>query len=69
MFICLCFGLSEKKLRELAEQSGNCLDTLQSKCGAGSSCGSCIEDIKKVLSQNEGQQETPAQQDLGKKSD
>ncbi|MFK7874021.1 MAG: bacterioferritin-associated ferredoxin [Oligoflexales bacterium] len=58
MFVCLCFGLSEKRLREVVAQGGSTLKELQSRCGAGSSCGSCIDDLKKVLSQPDSANDT-----------
>ena len=46
LIICLCLGISEKEIRDAAEQ--DTLADLYQK-GMCQSCGSCREDVKNIL--------------------
>lgn len=52
MFVCLCHGISDKKLRKLALEDG--ISDMRSirKCTAlGSQCGKCVKQAKEILSE------------------
>ena len=49
MYICLCHGIN-KKIVEQLQESGHCtVRQVQKQCQAGSSCGACLPDIRKLL--------------------
>ncbi|MGL6259675.1 bacterioferritin-associated ferredoxin [Vibrio sp. WXL210] len=52
MYVCLCHGISDKKIRKLAIEQG--LQDIREikKCTAlGSQCGKCIRQAKEILSE------------------
>ncbi|RYZ58846.1 MAG: (2Fe-2S)-binding protein [Proteobacteria bacterium] len=49
MYICLCHGINKKVVEKLQE-TGHCtVRQVQKQCQAGSSCGACLPDIRKLL--------------------
>ena len=51
MYVCLCYGLSEKKIKELIKNGAATLNDLQDRCSAGKSCGSCVCQLKELLTE------------------
>lgn len=49
MIICLCHAVNRKTLDQAKEEGCETLRQLQSHCMAGSTCGTCIPDLKKAL--------------------
>ncbi len=50
MYVCLCHGLTDKKIKEIIEEKGcRQIKTLQKDCSAGKDCGSCVLQLKKIL--------------------
>jgi bacterioferritin-associated ferredoxin len=49
MIICLCHGVSDKKLDEVIEDGADTLKAVERACGAGGDCGSCRFQIAKKL--------------------
>ena len=50
MYICLCFGVSDKTIKDLILSKGVAsIRELQKLCKAGTNCGSCVCEIKKFL--------------------
>ena len=46
MFVCLCHGISDKKLRKLAIEEGiNDMRTIRRCTSLGSQCGKCIKQV------------------------
>lgn len=49
MYVCSCFGITEKQVREHAE-SGACTPRqIAGACKAGTDCGSCVRRIQALL--------------------
>ncbi len=53
MIICLCHAISSSKLEKLKEEGCESLRQLQKQCSAGSSCGSCVADLKRALKEKD----------------
>ena len=50
MILCLCRGVSEREVAAVVERGAITLADVRRQCGAGTDCGSCVADIKAVLS-------------------
>jgi bacterioferritin-associated ferredoxin len=48
MIICLCKGVSDRQIREMAQQ-GQSLRQIVTKCEAGTSCGACVQDVQALV--------------------
>ncbi|MET7762056.1 (2Fe-2S)-binding protein [Streptomyces sp. NPDC005336] len=50
MYVCSCFGITEKQVRDHAE-TGACTTPRQiaGACKAGTDCGSCVRKIQALL--------------------
>ncbi|MDA0149896.1 (2Fe-2S)-binding protein [Vibrio sp. LaRot3] len=52
MYVCLCHGVSDKKIRKLVLEEGISDIRGIKKCTAlGSQCGKCIKQAKEILDQ------------------
>ena len=51
MLICLCKGINERKLRQLAGR-GLTLKDIQAHCQAGTDCGSCLCQVKNIVDES-----------------
>jgi bacterioferritin-associated ferredoxin len=49
MYVCLCYGISDKELQKLIAQGVCSVKQVQQKCLAGTNCGSCLPQIKEEL--------------------
>ncbi|MBM4253620.1 MAG: hypothetical protein FJ146_16755 [Deltaproteobacteria bacterium] len=49
MVVCLCKGVSDKKINALLENGATCLRDVMASCKAGSDCGSCICQLKEMV--------------------
>lgn len=47
--ICLCEGVSERKVRRAVEQGARSVDEIGEQCGAGRNCLSCHPTLEDVL--------------------
>ncbi|MDD5390049.1 MAG: molybdopterin-dependent oxidoreductase [Gallionellaceae bacterium] len=47
--VCACFGVGENALKQAIAQGVNSVEALGIKLQAGSNCGSCIPELKKLL--------------------
>jgi bacterioferritin-associated ferredoxin len=52
MVVCLCKGVSDKKINALLESGATCLRDVMASCKAGSDCGSCICQLKEMVQQS-----------------
>lgn len=52
MVICLCKGVSDKKIRQLIAGGAKSLREIMASCKAGSDCGSCVCAVKEMLNQD-----------------
>jgi len=49
MIVCLCEGLSERALLERVRSGATTVRALAHATGAGTRCGSCICDLKRIV--------------------
>lgn len=49
MYICLCKGISDNKIRELLSLGNPSLRSLQKLCQAGTDCGMCLAEVKALI--------------------
>ncbi|MBU1665907.1 MAG: (2Fe-2S)-binding protein [Gammaproteobacteria bacterium] len=47
--VCACFGVGENTLKQAIAQGANSVEALGIKLQAGSNCGSCIPELRKLL--------------------
>lgn len=64
MFVCVCKGISDRKIRALVESGcARSLREVVNQCRAGSDCGSCLLQIRQIV--EETQSEANASPQLG----
>ena len=50
--VCLCFGVSERKIRKFCRLQDPQMASQLSECyGAGTGCGSCIPDLERIFNE------------------
>ncbi|MGK5630621.1 (2Fe-2S)-binding protein [Streptomyces sp. URMC 123] len=49
MYVCSCFGVTEKQVREHADAGACTPRQIASACKAGTDCGSCVRRIQAIL--------------------
>ncbi|GHA83245.1 hypothetical protein GCM10010305_29000 [Streptomyces termitum] len=49
MYVCSCFGVTEKQVKEHAEAGACTPRQIASACKAGTDCGSCVRRIQALL--------------------
>jgi bacterioferritin-associated ferredoxin len=50
MYVCICRAITLSRLQALVGSGIDTLDGVERACGAGGDCGTCQEDIRRVLS-------------------
>ena len=49
MYLCLCHGVTDYMIKRLVSKGARNIKDIKTACRAGSSCGSCVCSITKVL--------------------
>ena len=49
MYVCICRAVTLSRLKTLAASGITTLDGLETACGAGGDCGTCRDEITRVL--------------------
>ncbi|WP_071274162.1 bacterioferritin-associated ferredoxin [Streptomyces sp. CC77] len=49
VFVCSCFGITEKQVKEHADAGACTPRQIASACKAGTDCGSCVRRIQAIL--------------------
>ena len=49
MYVCLCNGVTDHEIRQVAEAGCRTLSELTMRTGCGASCGSCVEMATQLL--------------------
>ncbi len=49
MYVCSCFGITEKQVKEHADAGACTPRQIASACKAGTDCGSCVRRIQAIL--------------------
>jgi bacterioferritin-associated ferredoxin len=50
MIVCLCEGLSEREIESAVRQGATTVRAVAKCTGAGTSCGSCAGDVRRIVS-------------------
>ena len=53
MVVCLCKGVSDKKIRWLVQNGASSLREVMATCHAGRDCGTCVCAVKEVIEKDE----------------
>lgn len=51
MIVCLCEGISERTIELAAKGGAKSVEEVSIRCGAGTGCGACHEQILEIISQ------------------
>ncbi len=51
MYVCVCYGVTEKQVKEAVEQGAETLKALQTKLNVGTECGKCIKATLEMMEQ------------------
>ena len=49
MYVCLCRGVSDRKVRKAISRGATTVDEIARTCGAGSGCGGCHPELQALL--------------------
>lgn len=49
MYVCLCNGVTDREIREVAAAGCRTLPELTMRTGCGATCGSCLEMAQQIL--------------------
>lgn len=52
MYVCLCHGITDRRIREAAEQGASSLGQLAAMTGCTTGCGSCGELAQRLLDEH-----------------
>jgi len=64
MYVCLCLGVGDKKVREAVEAGARNVSALGRETGAGTDCGQCRPILERMIDQH-----TTGGPDEGERSD
>ena len=51
MYVCVCYGITDHQIREVAQAGCRTVAELTMRTGAGANCGSCLETAAQLLEQ------------------
>ena len=60
MYVCICRAVTLSRLQALAGSGVNTPEAVERACGAGGDCGTCREDIRRVLTAESRQPQSKA---------
>ena len=49
MYVCVCYGITDRQIRETAQAGCRGVAELTMRTGAGANCGSCLEVAQSLL--------------------
>jgi bacterioferritin-associated ferredoxin len=49
VYVCVCYGITDRQIRETAQAGCRSVSELTMRTGAGANCGSCLEVAAQVL--------------------
>ncbi|TPV92520.1 MAG: hypothetical protein B7733_25495 [Myxococcales bacterium FL481] len=49
VLVCICKGLSDRRIREEIRRGCTTLRSLQQSCGAGTDCGQCARQVRSMI--------------------
>lgn len=66
MYVCLCFGVRKKIIEEiLASHSNLKVRDVQKICKAGQGCGTCMEELKSIVTSYHQSSENSVEKTMG----
>ena len=60
MYVCICNGITDRQIREVAEPGCRSVAELTMRTGAGAGCGSCLELAAQILEEAQPAAALPA---------
>jgi assimilatory nitrate reductase catalytic subunit len=51
--VCVCFQIGARRIRAAAAAGSRSIETIGKRLGAGSNCGSCIPEIRRLIATKE----------------
>lgn len=54
MIVCICKGVSDRKIHEEIRKGHKTLAQIRSGCQAGTDCGACVRQIRQILGLQSG---------------
>ncbi len=54
MIVCSCFGTSERDVDATIRQGADSVDAIGERCGAGTGCGACRDELAERLGTGPG---------------
>ena len=61
MYVCVCNGVTDHQVREVAAAGCRTLAELTMRTGCGAACGSCVEMARQLLEEAHPSRELPLQ--------
>ena len=59
MYVCICNGVTEREIRQVAEAGCRTVSELTMRTGCGAPCGSCLEMAAQLLDEVHAVRELP----------
>ena len=59
MYVCICNGVTDRDIRQVAEAGCHTIPELTMRTGCGASCGSCLELAAQLLDEVHAVHELP----------
>jgi bacterioferritin-associated ferredoxin len=59
VIVCLCEGLSERVIEQAVRDGATTVRAVARSTGAGTGCGSCVCDVRRILDQARGSAAAP----------
>ena len=51
MLVCICHPTSDRDIESVIDEGARTVDDIGRKCGAGTGCGACVDELRDRLSQ------------------
>ncbi|WP_028115716.1 bacterioferritin-associated ferredoxin [Ferrimonas senticii] len=49
MYVCVCYGVTDKQIKQAVEQGAMDLKSLQAQLNVGKQCGKCVRDTLEMI--------------------
>lgn len=59
MYVCICNGVTDRQIREVAEAGCDSVSEMTMRTGAGASCGSCLGLVAELIEEVRARRELP----------
>jgi bacterioferritin-associated ferredoxin len=53
MIVCVCHAVCDKRIRQLAREGAGSVEEVSARCGAGTDCGSCVDNIAELIDEED----------------